>query len=270
VCSSDLKKNKVVTEETKDKQFWINLMEHAKKLTDQIACGANGEPFMDVQFIKDLAAEAKKQGLLFNVTSNGRLLMLMADGELRDALKDITLISLSYDDFKVQTQADQDNYLNLVKKIHAITGCEVGANLLISQKMFDNHGKGLLEIVDLLFKGGIDRVFCLGLKNMPLPDILRFKHLYMLLTAKYENFYVDDCSRMVIKENSYTDWKHSCHYGKEMVSIDENGIITGCSFDCSKDSLLKLDKPSDLLNITKVKICERHNCPYLIKPKGAK
>ena len=109
-CFFCYKKDKAITKETKDKQFWIDLMKPASKLTNQIACGANGEPFMDIPFIKDLAKEAKKQGLLFNVTSNGRLLMAIGDKELKEALKDVCMISLSYDNYKIQNKQDQDNY----------------------------------------------------------------------------------------------------------------------------------------------------------------
>jgi hypothetical protein len=87
----------------------------------------------------------------------------------------------------------------------------------------------------------------------------------MLLTYKFKSFYADDMTKMVMEESSYGNWKHSCHYGKDLVSINELGEITGCSFDCSKDALLKLEKPNDLMKITKVKVCERFNCPYLIK-----
>jgi hypothetical protein len=250
----------------KPDKFWYDLIPYIAKLTGQVACGG-GEPFMDVEFIKQMAKRCKKQGLLFNVTSNGRLLMLMADGELKEVLKDVTMISLSYDNFKIKTKQDQDNYINLVKRIHSITGCQVGANLLINQKMFEKGGRGLVETVDLLFRQGIDRVFCLGLKNMPLPDILRFKHLYMLLTYKFKHFYSDDMQKMVLEEGSYDNWKHSCHYGKDLISIDETGRAYGCSFCPQNEALLKIEKPSDLMKITKVKICERFSCPYLIKPK---
>ena len=69
-----------------------------------------------------------------------------------------------------------------------------------------------------------------------------------------------------MEEGSYGNWKKSCHYGKDLVSIDETGNICGCSFDPKDKALLKLEKPSDLMKITKIKVCERFNCPYLIKP----
>jgi hypothetical protein len=249
----------------KPEQFWYDLIPYIAKLTNQVACGG-GEPFMDMEFIKQMAKRCKKQGLLFNVTSNGRLLMAIGDKELKEVLKDITMCSLSYDNFKIQSKQDQDNYFALVKRIKTLTKTQVGSNLLINQKMFEKGGRGLIDTVKLLFGGGVDRVFCLGVKNMPIPDILRFKHLYMLLTMKYKHFYVDDSSKMVLQEGSYENWKHSCHFGKDLISISETGIITGCSFDSVKESLLKIEKPSDLMKITKVKICERFNCPYLVKP----
>ena len=248
----------------KPDQFWYDLIPYIAKLTGQVAAGG-GEYFMNLDFAKEMAKRCKKAGLLFNVTSNGRRLMAMGDKELKQTLKDITMLSISYDNYKVQTKQDRDNYFALVKRIKTLTKTQVGSNLLIDQKMFEKAGRGLVDTVDLLFAQGIDRVFCLGLKNMPIPDILSFKHLYMLLTMKYKHFYVDDCQKMVLQEKSYGNWKHSCHYGKDLISIDETGRAYGCSFCPRNEALLKIEKPSDLMKITKVKVCERFNCPYLIK-----
>ena len=74
-------------------------------------------------------------------------------------------------------------------------------------------------------------------------------------------FYVDDLTKMIIEEKSYSDWKTACHFGKDIVSIDEFGNVTGCSFD--KQSLMKIENPKDILKISGLEMEERFVCPYL-------
>ena len=251
----------------KPEQFWLDLIPYIGKFTGQIAMGG-GEPFMEPNFVKKMGAGTKNNNVLFNITSNGRLLMGMSDEELKDVLKDVTMISLSFDDYKVANKKDLSNYLKLVKRINGLTGCRVGANLLINQKMFEKGGRGLIETVNLLFGGGVERVFALFPKNMlTAPDILKFKAIYMLLTMKYKHFYVDDTTKMIIQENNYHNWKKSCHFGKDLISINELGEIFGCSFDDGKKEcvMLKLEKPSDLMKLNKIKVCERFDCPYIAR-----
>ncbi len=257
--------DKIKTKDTKPRKFWFDLIPYISQLTNQVALGSSGEPFMDIPFVKKFAGECKKNGLICNVTSNGRLLIDLDDWNLKDTLKDITMVSLSFDDYKVKTQKDLQNYIGLVKRIKKVTKCQVGSNLLINKKMFENSGKCFKQLVDNLFKIGCDRVFALCPKNILCPDILKFKLVYQILSIKHKHFYIDDCSKMILEENKYSDWDKPCHYGKGLVSINESGIITGCSFDFSRLGLLKLDKPKDILQITKIKPKERFSCPYLIR-----
>jgi hypothetical protein len=187
--------------------------------------------------------------------------MKLEDKELKSVLKNITMISLSYDDYKVKTKEDLDNYSNLVKRIKTLTKCQVGSNLLINKEMIE---KGtLMKVVRDLFNMGVDRVFALCPKNFPCPDILKFKIIYTLLTRRYKYFFVDDLTKMILEEGKYYNWKNSCHYSKDIISINENGFITGCSFDCEDKALLKLEEPKDILKIKNIKTTERFSCPYL-------
>jgi len=255
--------NKIKTKNTKPRKFWYDLVPYLKQLTNQIALGSSGEPFMDIPFVKKFSVLCNKNGLICNVTSNGRLLMNLDDGKLKETLKNITMISLSFDDYKIQTKEDLDNYIKLVKRIKKLTKTQVGSNLLVNKKMFEKNGLVFKELVENLFKNGCDRVFALSPKNIPCPDILKFKVVYLYLTMKYEHFYVDDLSRMILEEEKYRDWCKSCHYFKNTISINEKGHIMGCSFDNENKSLLKLEKPKDILKIMNIKAQERFNCPYL-------
>ncbi len=253
--------NKIKTRNTKPREFWYDLIPHLKQLTNQIALGSNGEPFMDIPFVKKFSALCKKNKLICNVTSNGRLLMNLNDKELKETLKNITLLSISYDNYKIQTKEDLDNYIKLVKRIKKNTKCQVGSNLLVDEKMFGKNGLGFKKVVDNLFKIGCDRIFALCPKNIPCPDILKFKLIYQYLSIKHKHFYVDDLTKMVLTEKSYSNWKNKCHRGKGLISINENGGVSSCSF---AEPFICIKKPSDILNL-KIPKEEMgcNSCPFL-------
>ncbi len=255
--------NKIKTRNTKPRKFWYDLIPFFTKLTNQIALGSSGEPFMDIPFIKKFGSLCKKNKLIFNVTSNGRILMDLTDRELKNTLKNIKMISLSFDNYKVKTKKDLKNYIKLVQRIKKLTKTQVGSNLLINKQMFENKGINFIKVVDNLFKMGVNRVFALTPKNIPCPDILKFKFIYQYLTIKHEHFYLDDLGKMVLEEGKYSNWKNKCHYGEGLISINEGGYITGCSFDQENQALLRLKKPEDISKITKIKPKERFSCPYL-------
>lgn len=246
----------------KPKDFWYSLVPKIKEISNQIALGG-GEPFIDIPFVKKFGKVCKKNGVILNVTSNGRLLIGLGDRELKRALKNITLISLSYDDYKVKTAEDLDNYKTLVKRIKKHTNCQVGSNLLINQEMFKDEAQGFKTAVEGLFKMGIDRVFALCPKNIKCPDILKFKTIYQYLTIKYPHFYVDDLTKMIISEDKYSRWKNKCHKGRDILSIDERGGVSSCSF---AEPFVYLKNPQELLDL-KIPKCEEglHSCPFLMR-----
>jgi hypothetical protein len=93
------------------------------------------------------------------------------------------------------------------------------------------------------------------------PDILEKKHYFELLTTKYTNFFVDDLTYKILDEKKYSNWSKPCHYGKDIISINERGQISGCSF--SDDYKLTVEKPRDILKINDICFKDRYNCPYL-------
>jgi len=252
------------TDESEEKPliFWYNLVPYVSKLTEQIALGG-GEPFTNINFIKKFGKVCRENNLILNITSNGKLLMPLSDKELRSVLKNITMVSLSFDEHKIKTSEDSVAYHNLVNRIKRLTKTQVGTNLLISEKMFEEDN--FVKLVDFLFTIGIDRVFALCPKNFNCPDVLKFKEIYLTLTKKYPTFFVDDLTKMILEEKKYGGWEKSCHYGKEIVSINEKGFVMGCSFDLDDDALLKLENPKDILKIKNIKTKERFSCPYLVR-----
>ncbi len=225
-------------------------------------CGG-GEITLFPEFVKKFGKECKKHNLILNITSNGRPLMEMLDNDLKELLQEITMISLSHDNYKIKTKKDFKNYTRLVKRIKKITKTQVGCNLLIDKNLLGQNGLKFKKLVDDLFELGIHRVFALCPKNMKCPDILKVKLIYQFLSVKHKHFYIDDATKMVLTENKYSDWKEPCHRGEGLISIDENGGVSSCSFT---EPFTYIKKPQDIL---KIKIPKNemncHSCPFLIR-----
>jgi len=246
-----------------DEKFWCKMPKYLKEITNQVAMGG-GEIFLFPEFIKKFSKRCIDNDLICNITSNGRPLMKMSDKLLKKILSNIKMVSISFDKEKIKTSEDLTNYMNLVNRIKKLTKCEVGCNLLVDSNMFEKEGLVLYRLVNYLFKiVGVDRIFALSLKNYPCPDILKHKDIYKALSMKYRNFFVDDLSRMIIDNNSYEDWKVPCHRGLDMISIQENGGISTCSF---AKSFTYLKEPKDLLSIEIPKEeMGVSSCPFLVK-----
>lgn len=262
-------KLKMKKEPEKPLIFWLKLVPYLNQLTDQIALGG-GEPFIHPYFVEQFAKVCKKNKLILNVTSNGKLLMDLNDRQLKTLLKDITMISLSFDKEKIKTKEDFKDYVRIVKRIKKLTKCQVGSNLLVDKEMFEIEGAFLIHLVAGLFGIGVDRVFALYPKNIKGPDILKYGQIYSYLTSKYEKFFADDLTRQILEQGKYKNWREPCHFGKDLISINESGYVTGCSFDNINKAVLKLDKPEEILKIKNYKFKERFNCPYLNIQKKTK
>ena len=238
------------TTQNKQHDWFMELIPYLAELTPQVALGG-GEPFMYPEFVRDFSKEAKKYGLITNVTTNGTLPM-------RDYVKDVEMVSVSFDKYKSKDKYVLYDFKEKVKQLKGKT--RIGCNLLMETNYLD-FPKGFLFMINEIFKSGVERVFALYPKNWNFVDILKFRALYYAPTFKYKHFYVDDLTNMILTQNKYQGWDKPCHYGKSIMSIDERGLVYGCSF--SKTPLMKLNKPKDILKIPNIKIKERYECPYL-------
>lgn len=235
----------------KSLQFFKDLIPYLAELTPQVAIGG-GEPFLYPKFIRDFSKEAKEYGLITNVTTNGTLPM-------KDYVKDVEMVSVSFDRWK--NRIGLKGLKDLTKKIEQLKGrTRIGCNFLLDI-FYTFKPEWFLMELDALFSRGIERIFALYPKNWKFIDVLKLKPMYYAPTFKYKHFYVDDLTNQILTENSYSNWKHPCHYGKSIISINEKGEVTGCSF--SKTPVLTLDEPSDLMKIKDIKFKERYSCPYL-------
>ena len=248
------------TEGQKPIGFFVEMIQYLDGLTEQVAIGG-GEPFLKPDFIRSMAHECRKHKIICNVTTNGRPLMKIPVKKFYDYLSEITMISISFDRYKIQKPIDLVMYLKLANVIkQQVPGIEVGCNLLVDEKML-KYGS-FLKLIKHLFALGINRVFALYPKNIKGFDITKYSLQYEAATLMHRHFYVDDLTRKLLAEG-YEGWHRPCHYGDKFISINEQGAVTGCSFDDKSKAVLVLDKPEDILKIKDIKMEKRYHCPYL-------
>jgi MoaA/NifB/PqqE/SkfB family radical SAM enzyme len=239
-----------------DKEIFLGLPRFLKDITNQVALGG-GEPTLYPDLVEQFTQECKDYDLICNLTTNGYLIKDWEDEKVEQFCDDLTMISVSLDHVKYRRWGNGNEFLKTCKKLqkHTLVGC----NLLTDKSLMG--GGNLIKMVDRLFERGLDRVFSLYPKNVQGPDILNKKHYYEFLTIKYPDFYIDDLTYKILDEEKYSEWDKPCHYGKDIISIDEKGQVSGCSF--SDDYKLTLEKPADILKVNDVHFEDRHSCPYL-------
>ena len=238
------------------KELFLGLPRYLKDVTEQVALGG-GEPTLYPELVEQFAQECKDYDLTCNLTTNGYLIKDWKDEKIERFSENLTMASVSLDKEKYYKWNNGNEYLDTCKKLQKHT--LVGSNLLIDQNLFQNGN--LIKVVDRLFEKDLDRVFSLYPKNIQGPDILKKKHYYEYLTTKHADFYVDDLTYKILDEEKYGDWKEPCHYGKDIISINEKGQVSGCSF--SDDYKLTLEKPKDILKVNDICFEDRNSCPYL-------
>jgi MoaA/NifB/PqqE/SkfB family radical SAM enzyme len=239
-----------------EKELFLGLPRYLKDITDQVALGG-GEPTLYPDMVEQFARECKDYDLICNLTTNGYLVKEWDDENVERFSENLTMTSVSMDKSKYMHWRDRKEFLDTCKKLqkHTLIGC----NLLTEQSFFQDGN--LVNVVDIFFDIGFDRVFSLYPKKVQGPDILNKKHYIQFLTMKYPDFYIDDLTYKILDEEKYENWSNPCHYGKDIISINEKGQVSGCSF--SDDYRLTLDKPSNILKINDVCFEDRHSCPYL-------
>jgi MoaA/NifB/PqqE/SkfB family radical SAM enzyme len=238
------------------KKLLLSLPRYIKDVTDQVALGG-GEPTLYPELVEQFAQECKDYDLICNLTTNGYLIKDWDDEKVKQFCDNLTMISVSLDQVKYRQWGNGNEYLETCKKLqkHTLVGC----NLLTDKSLIKDGN--LIKMVDQLFESGLDRVFSLYPKNIPSIDILTYKDYYLYLSTKYNDFYIDDLTYKILDEGKYENWETPCHYGKDIISIDEKGQVSGCSF--SDDYKFILKKPKDVLKVNDVCFEDRYSCPYL-------
>jgi len=230
-------------------EFWMQLVEEVAPYTKQIAVGGGEVLKNKGDLLHKMAAKGKRNGVQMNLTTNGKYL-----DELIECSANIDMISISYDDYKW----NMDEYLETIKQARMFSDSRIGANILMTDGVFDN----IVNIVDSI-SNRADRVYLLSMKNEPTVDILD-KYWEFGYFEKLENVYVDECSSKLL-DNMGNHWGSPCHYGTSTVCIDQTGDVRGCSF--ADSILVHLDEPSDITKLKDVQLDERFSCPYIKRRK---
>ena len=235
-----------------DYNFWIECVPYFSKVTRQIALGG-GEPFYSrssSKFVLRFSSECKKYGLICNCTTNGKNVEFIINYG-----KNLDLISVSYDTYKWDRI---DSYLSVLKEIKSHLR-RVGCNFLITQEYLDEHKfirdvKRILEVADYIY-------FLMPKKTF-FVDVLKIRSLIYGFAFLYAGrVLVDNCLYLILKEKRYSNWSVPCHFGKEILNVNPDGTVTGCSFD--ESILCKIKDPRDVLELRNIRTEKRYSCPYL-------
>lgn len=252
-------RNRSTSSIEKPRSFFIELVKYAAEIAPQIALGG-GEPLTDPSFLEDMGLECHERGIILNVTTNGKEILSMSPEMIKKVFENITMVSVSLDKHK---WPDIKMYAKVIDKLRSASHVKIGTNLLVDESMFESKGKKLFMVVSWLLRcAKVDSVYALYPKNVPFKvDMESCKDIYRALSTIYPSFYVDDLTKEII-EQGYHDWTLPCHHGKDIISVDESGGVSGCSFD--EEPAFTINDPRDILHASTFPFEERMACPYLV------
>lgn len=231
--------------------FFYDMIPYLAEVTEQVAIGGGELYYACPEFVEEFSKRCDDYGLICNCTTNGSL----PDRIIKHS-KYLTMVSVSYDKEKWKSLAD---FMLTLHKLRE-NGIRVGVNFLIDENTFNPPLK-FVKLVDLFFMEA-ERVFVLYPKKVDyFIPILDYRNYYLFLAWKYKYLYVDDCAHKILSEKSYNTWKTPCHYSTDIVNINNDGTVTGCSF--SDKVLFKLKEPKDILKIKDLEPEKVYSCPFL-------
>lgn len=216
--------------EARSEDFFMEFPEIAKRLgIPQIALGG-GEPSLFPDFIEGFSCECRKHGIILNMTTNG-------DGiseEVMDRLRHLTLISFSFDRFKIISRSDIESMFRKMELVRS-HGIRTGMNIQLDPMILENLYPFLGEI-----SKHSDNIYLLQSKPGIMDYGARERTRILGASSLFDNLYVDDSLRMCL------GFSNSCGRGREIISVDSGGGVYGCSFDKPFDML---DEAGDLIEI---------------------
>jgi len=235
-----------------DYNFWIESVPYFSKVTRQIALGG-GEPFYSrssSKFVLRFSSECKKYNLICNCTTNGRNVEFIIDYG-----KNLDLLSVSYDTYKWD---NIDSYLHVIKEVKTNLG-RVGCNFLITTEYLDEC-RFIRDVKKIL--NVADYIYFLMPKKTFFVHVLKIRDLIFGFSLLYRGrVFVDDSLYHILKEKRYSNWSNPCHYGKKTLNVNQDGSVTGCSFD--DKVLFKIKESKDVLKLSNIFTESRYYCPYL-------
>jgi len=222
-------------------EFWFELVRYLPGLFRQVALGG-GEPSLFPEFCQKLVKECHRHGIPISVTTNG------TNGF--DWAEEFDLVSVSFDSSK---------WPSLKRFLKATEGYRerLGVNLLLEEVQslcFVPVLASFFPKVYILLRKG---------KKWSEEELMDIRKGLLFLSREFDNLYIDDSIRQVLRYGSTSGWKTPCHFGKEIISIHPDGTVSGCSFD--RTPLFKLREPRDILKVEEIRIPERFSCPFLLE-----
>lgn len=236
----------------KPDKWWLELPKYLKGIVGQAAF-AGWEPLLHLYFVKEFAKECRKYDIIPNITTNGKIIPHMKLSEIKKYLSDLGMVSISVDDQKIKTSKDLNELYWSITRLQSC-GIKVGINILavantnlevLMHTFFDVLKVGQVHLLHKKPWSKSDKL------DLLIPEMKR-------LQEKYPSLYFDDFILMLNKYG-YTDWKETCHYGKNSFSIYPDGAVSGCSFAGPE---FYLDEPKDILKLKEYKFKERFKCVY--------
>ncbi len=146
-----------------DESLFLGLPRFLKDIAGQVTLGG-GEPTLYPELVERFAQECRDYGLICNLTTNGFLVKDWEDEKIEHFCENLTITSVSLDYSKYEHWKSGNEFLDTCKKLkeHNLVGC----NLLTDQDLM--RDANLIKMTDRLFERGLDRVFSLYPKNIPL------------------------------------------------------------------------------------------------------
>ena len=111
-------------------EFFIDLVQYIKQLAPQIALGG-GEPLLHPDFVIAIGRACTENGIVLNVTTNGRSLLTMQDSKIIALLHDVSMLSISFDHFKWGDKTEA--FAKLVSRLQRLIPAMAGGEKLVDR-----------------------------------------------------------------------------------------------------------------------------------------
>ena len=225
-------------------QWFMDIPTIARDIGVEQAPLGGGEATLNPKQLLCLAAKFRDNDIIPNLTTNGmnRIKCNNLFG----------IISFSFDKYKIS----KIGLRNLVKNIKYYKRTNKETKIGLNYLLLDKDSLYHLPKAIGFFNDIIDNFYVLHLKNNPVDyssNDIKYV-LYPLAAIMKDRIFVDDSIQLLLKRKEY------CHFGSEMMTIDFDGAIRGCSF---AEPFGYLDKVSDLKDLAaKYPLQRCYKCPY--------
>jgi len=231
---------------TPDFDFFLQFPQIAASLQiPQIALGG-GEPTLYPEFLLKFGELCHKHNVIVNLTTNGYDI----SPPILNALRYFTLVSFSFDTFKVQNKVQFSDLLRKMVMVKDI-GCKIGANILLDESTTTN-----LIPIALTLQHYADFLYFLQMKPSTLIDYQKLKTDLLTLKTLIGRVWIDDSLKLSFHQTIH------CGRGRDILSINPSKQASYCSFDVP---FANLSHPSDLSSILQNLYPQEptFSCPFL-------